>query len=256
MALVCDLDGVIWLGSEPVPGSAEAIARLRSAGEQVVFVTNNAAGRIADQEAKLEAMGIPAVGDVIGSAMAAGSLVEPGERVLVIGEAGLVEQVQLRGAEIVEAPDERDGVEDAVDAVVVGLDRRFDYGRLRSASTAIRNGARFIASNTDVTFPTPAGLVPGAGSLVAAVTAASGVEPVVAGKPHRPIADLVRSRLGDQGLVVGDRDDTDGAFARALGYEFALVLTGVTGADEVPADPAPAHVAPDLGTLADRLLAQ
>ncbi len=246
MPIACDLDGVVRLGPDPIPGAADAVRRLRAAGERVVFVTNNAATRISVQEERLEAMGIPAVGDVIGAAQAGASLVDPGQRVLVVGEDGLTEAIRARRASVVSSG--------AVDAVVVGLDRTFDYESLTRASGAIRGGARFIATNGDQTFPTPSGLVPGAGSIVAAIAAASGAVPEIAGKPHEPIARLVRAALGTEGLVVGDRDDTDGAFARTLGYDFALVLSGVTDAGEVPVDPAPTYVAQDLRTLVDELL--
>jgi len=244
--IACDLDGVVRLGADPIPGAADAVRRLRASGQRVVFVTNNAAARISEQEEQLEEMGIPAVGDVIGAAQAGATLVEPGHRVLVVGEEGLIEAVVDRGAVIVD-----DGT---IDVVVVGLDRSFDYETLRHASSAVRNGARFIATNGDETFPTPGGLVPGAGSLVAAIAAASGVSPEVAGKPFEPIARLVRAALGPSGVVVGDRDDTDGAFARTLGYSFALVLSGVTSADQVPTDPAPDLVASDLASLVPDLV--
>jgi 4-nitrophenyl phosphatase len=150
-----------------------------------------------------------------------------------------------RGCEVVRAG--------PADAVVVGLYREFDYEGLRQASTAVRDGARFIGTNEDPTFPTPQGLLPGSGSLVAAVAVASGVAPVIAGKPHPPMADLVRSRLGPSGVVVGDRADTDGALAAALGYRFALVLTG-SSADTGDHDPPPDLVAPDLAAVVDAWL--
>lgn len=246
MPIACDLDGVIRLGADPIPGAAEAVKQLRAAGERVVFVTNNAATSIAVQEQRLEAMGIPAVGEVIGAAQAGASLIESHERVLVVGEAGLRETVEARGATIVDSGQ--------IDVVVVGLDRSFDYATLEAASTAIRSGARFVATNGDQTFPTPGGLVPGAGSIVAAIAAAAGVSPEIAGKPFEPMAVLVRDALGPEGIVVGDRDDTDGAFARTLGYEFALVLSGVTQAQDVPTDPAPDHVAADLLALVPALV--
>jgi 4-nitrophenyl phosphatase len=244
VAWALDLDGVIWLGEEPIPGSAEAVARLRAAGEQVVFCTNNSSRPLAEVEAKLARHGIPAEGDVVTSAMAAAGLVAPGERVLICAGPGVVEAVEARGAEAVD-----DG---PADAVVVGLHLDFDYEGLRRATAAIRAGARFIATNDDATYPTPTGEIPGGGAIVAAVATACGAAPVIAGKPHAPMADLVRARLGPDGTMVGDRLETDGVFARALGYRFALVLTGVT-TDATGATPVPDVVAPDLLTLVDRL---
>jgi HAD superfamily hydrolase (TIGR01450 family) len=241
VAWVLDLDGVIWLSDEPLPGAAEAVARLRAAGERVLFVTNNSFSPVGEQEAKLERFGIPAHGDVVTSAMAGATLVEPGERVLVCGGPGIVEAVTARGAEAV-----RDG--DA-DAVAVGFHRDFDYERLRVAMRAVRRGARLVATNDDATYPTPDGPIPGGGSIVAAVAYASQTTPIVAGKPHRPMADLVRALVGDEGTVVGDRPDTDGAFAVTLGYRWALVLSGVTRKSDLPVTPAPDVVADSLAAL-------
>lgn len=241
MPWVLDLDGVLWLGAEPIAGAADAVARLRAAGEEVVFATNNAHGRVADQEAKLEAMGVPAVGSVVTSAQAAASLVEPGERVLVVGGPGLTEEVARRGASIADAG--------PVDVVVSGLDRGLTYDTIRTAARAIRDGARWVQSNGDVTYPTPTGPEPGAGTIAAAIAAASGADPVVAGKPERPMAEFLRARLGDDGVVVGDRPDTDGRFAVALGYRFCLALSGITTVADLPVDPEPWAIGDDLASI-------
>ena len=245
MAIALDLDGVVWLADEPIPGAAEAVARLREAGEDLVFVTNNSSQRVGEVEGKLVAQGIPADGDVLTSAMAAAGLVEPGEHVLVCAGPGVVEALEQRGAVPV-----RDG--DA-DAVLVGFHRDFDYERLRIAARAVRRGARLLATNDDSSYPTPDGPVPGGGAILAAVVTATGASAVVAGKPNAPMASLVRERLGATGVMVGDRPDTDGLFARALGYRFALVHTGVTPAG-VAVEPEPDLVAPDLTSLVDALL--
>jgi HAD superfamily hydrolase (TIGR01450 family) len=238
---VLDLDGVVWLSADPIPGAAEAVARLRAAGERVVFCTNFSGKLLAEQEAQLEDHGIPAHGDVLTSAMAAARLVEPGERVLICGGPGVAEAMAARGAIPV-----RDG--DA-DAVAVGFHREFDYERLRIAARAVDRGARLIATNDDATLPTPDGPIPGGGALVAAVAYATGVEPVIAGKPHQPMADLVLSVGGPEGTVVGDRPSTDGGLAARLGYRFALVLTGVTHEADLPVEPPPDLVAASLADL-------
>ncbi|MFS8482139.1 MAG: HAD-IIA family hydrolase [Acidimicrobiia bacterium] len=243
MAWVLDLDGVIWLADQPIPGAREAVAALRAAGERVLFATNNSYAPLAAQEAKLERMGIPARGDVVTSAMAAATLVEPGERVLVCGGPGIREAVAARGAVPVDDGD--------AEAVVVGFHRDFDYERLRVATRAVQRGARLVATNDDATYPTPEGPIPGGGALVAAVAYASGAEPVVAGSPPPPMAALVREVAGTSGTVVGDRPETDGRFARALGYRFALVLSGVTREGDLPVEPAPDVVAPTLATLVE-----
>jgi 4-nitrophenyl phosphatase len=141
----------------------------------------------------------------------------------------------------------------------LGLHRTFDYVRLDALSAAVRAGARFVATNDDATFPTPHGLVPGGGSLVAAVATAAGVSPTIAGKPHLPMAAAVTARVGERfvpqrALMVGDKLSTDGAFAVTLGCPFALVRTGVTPpggrVDDVPV----AVDAPDLMTLVGLML--
>jgi 4-nitrophenyl phosphatase len=223
--VLCDLDGVVWLSRQAIPGAAEAIAKLRASGRRVMFVTNNSFSLLADQEQALGAIGIPAVGDVVTSAQAGAFLVEPGETVLVCGGPGVYEAVSSRGATPVAEGD--------ADAVLVGFDRNFDYERMRVASAAVRGGARLLATNDDATYPTSEGLIPGGGAILASVTTASGVAATIAGKPYPPMAELVRQRCGPEfndrtAVMVGDRWSTDGLFAGALGCPFALVRTGVT----------------------------
>lgn len=240
-----DLDGVIWVGGTAIPGAAVAVERLRQADANLVFVTNMSALTVADQEAKLAACGIDATGSVITSATAAGQLIHPGERVLVVGGPGIDEAVELAGAEVCSS--------DSADAVVVGMDPGFNYDTLGRAMRAVRCGARLIGTNHDPSYPTERGLEPGGGSLLAAVATAAEAVPTMAGKPNQPIVDCVRSRIGDTGVVVGDRPDSDGLFAQALEYEFALVLSGVTEADDLPVSPEPQYCAPDLAALVDQM---
>ncbi|MGH9188675.1 MAG: HAD-IIA family hydrolase [Acidimicrobiales bacterium] len=245
---VLDLDGVIWLGDEPVAGSPEAVRRLQELGHRIVFLTNNSAPRRGELVAKLVGLGIEVdADDVVTSAYAAAGLLTPGSVALVCGSAGIVEALEQRGVTPV-----RDG--DA-DAVVVGFHRDFDYDRLTAAFRAVHRGARLIATNDDPTYPTPDGPVPGGGSILAAVATAAGVKPEVAGKPYAPMAVAVLARLGPlsdgECLLVGDRPSTDGGMARRLGARFGLVLSGVAE-DEAPeaADLVkPDLVAPDLARI-------
>ncbi len=246
-----DLDGVIWTGPKEIPGSAEAVGRLLEAGHEVVFVTNNAAPTIAQQEEKLGSFGIDAIGRVATSAMGGASLVAAGDVVLCMGGPGISEAVENRGATAVKEFRRGDQIPDAV---LVGLDPKLSYDRLRGAVQAVLEGARFLATNDDPTFPTDDGLYPGAGAIVGAIAAATGQTPIVGGKPHQPQADLVRLKYGADGVMVGDRPETDGLFARSLGYRFLLVLTGVTKEQDLPTDPIADEVAPDLATLVERAL--
>lgn len=238
-----DLDGVLWRGAMPIPGAADAVARLRARGVRVVFLTNNAAPTIAEHLAKLERIGVATdPEDLLTSAQAAASMLQPGSAALACAGPGVAEALGSRGVRIVEAG--------PAEAVVVGWHREFDFSRLARAADAVRAGARLVGTNEDATFPTPHGLLPGAGALLAAVAYASGATPEVAGKPHAPMRRLVAQRVGSVATVVGDRPSTDGALARALGARFALVLSGVTGERELDGlRPAPDAVAPDLGAL-------
>lgn len=256
-AILCDIDGVIWLMHEPIAGSVEAIGRLRDAGHRVLFVTNNSHATVGEQEAALEAIGVSARGDVVTSSQAAGTLLRRGERVLMGGGPGVREAIEASGAVVVASSDSSDHIEiDDIDVVVVGYHSTFDYRGLTRLSAAVRNCARLIATNDDATYPTPRGVIPGGGSILAAVSTASGVAPVVAGKPHRPMADLVRQTLGSEDLssawMIGDRSSTDGLFAQRVGCRFAHVMSGVVR-ESRPEDRA-AIVSKDLASAADEIL--
>lgn len=241
-----DLDGVVWLGSHILEGAAQAVRRLREQGHRVGFCTNNSGTSVADYLSKLDRAGIPALEmDLVTSAMAAGQLLARGERVLVIGGAGLREAVLNRGAEIV-------GPGGQADAVLVGFDPTFDYDAMRSATRAVLGGARLLASNDDPIYPSTDGPAPGCGAILASIERATAASATVAGKPNRPMCQLVLDRFGGGGVVVGDSLDTDGALATALGWPFGLVLSGNTDAAAVPADQDPAWVAADLAGLVDR----
>lgn len=240
--VVCDLDGVVYLGSEAVPGAGNALERLEAAGHRILFCTNNSSRTRQQSADKITGVtGYEAhIDQIASSSMAAGRLLDGG-RVLVVGGDGVVEAVELAGGEAV-----REG---PADAVVVGIDFDFHYDTLHAASKAVREGARFIATNRDETFPTPAGLKPGAGSLVAAIAAASGVEPEVAGKPEPTMRRLIAEMTGDGPVVmVGDRPGTDLAMAVAEGWMSVLVESGVTppGAE---VEPTPDHVITDITEL-------
>jgi HAD superfamily hydrolase (TIGR01450 family) len=250
----CDLDGVIWRGDDPIPGSAAAVAEMRQAGLRVAFLTNNSSGRVEEYVAKLAAAGVTAAPEDVGSsAQAAAALlardVPRGAAVLACAGPGVVQALEAYGFAVVDRG--------PADAVVVGWHRDFDFERLTRAADAVRAGSRFVATNVDPTYPVPGGLVPGAGALVAAVATASGRTPTVAGKPEAAMVALVRDRYGTRGVMVGDRPSTDGALADALAWPFALVLSGVAGSagEEPVPDPSPPFVAADLAGLAPQLIA-
>ena len=240
--ILCDLDGVVWLMHQPIAGSVNAIQLLKNAGHRVLFVTNNSYSVISDQENALAKIGIDAHNDVVTSSQAAGALLRKGERVLLGGGPGAVEAVKNAGAVLAGRSDDQTDseIDQEVDTVMVGFHPSFDYRGLTRLSQAVRNGARLIATNDDATYPTPRGLIPGGGSILASVVAASGVQPIIAGKPHQPMADLVRQVLGVTDLsdawMVGDRPSTDGLFAQTVGCKFAQVLTGISSLNDVSDD--------------------
>lgn len=242
MAWVIDLDGVVWLGDRPIAGADRAVARLREGGHRVLFLTNNSSLTLGDYRAKLAGMGIPAEDqDLLTSAQAAASLVEPGTTALVCAGPGVQEALAARGVATV--------TEGGADVVVVGWHRDFNFDRMAAATSAVLAGARLIGTNDDATYPTEQGLLPGAGAILASVRFATGATATVAGKPHQAVVDLLAQRGEEAEIMVGDRPSTDGLMARRLGTRFGLVLSGVTRAGHGPSDP-PADVeAPDLAAL-------
>ncbi len=249
--LVCDLDGVLYLDTEPIPGAGDALTALERTGMRILLVTNNST-RTADQTAaKLaDVVGYPAdPAQVLGSGQAAAELLRGGAGpVFVVGETGLVGTLEAAGLAVT-------GDWRAATTVVVGLDRWVTYARLRDAALAVRAGARFVATNADPTYPTPDGQVPGCGALVAFIAAAAGTAPEVAGKPHAAARALVRAALGPgPTYVVGDRVDTDLEMGRLEGWERVLVLTGVTSdAGGLDGDHRPELVLPSIADLPDAL---
>lgn len=251
---VVDLDGVVWLAGEPLPGVGEAVRHLRQAGIRVLFVTNNAEPTQAELHARLGRAGISVDDrDLLTSAQAAAALVPPSSRALAIGGPGVEEALAARGVDAVcGSAGEELLAQDAFDAVVVGLTHTFDFHQLTVATRAVRAGARLIGTNDDPTHPTPDGLLPGSGALVAAVATASQVEPVLAGKPHPPMVSLIGDRADDVVLVVGDRPATDGRLAERLGVGFALVRSEVLG--DGPVRPEPVVTADGLAAVVDGVL--
>ena len=270
MLLLVDLDGVVYRGSEPVPGIAELLSRRAAAGDDIVYVTNNSMWYRADYVERLASMGAPVSVDRVVSSPRATALylreVEPDlERVLALGAAGLGRELADVGFTVVMAGEAADRVaREGIDrfeasgrpgAVVVGLDPDLSWERLAVASTSIRAGARFVATNRDSIYPTERGLMPGSGAVVAAVEAASGVRPVSIGKPGplllEEAARAVGARLGDA-VMIGDGILTDLPAARAVGARCVLMLTGVSSrleAEALRGDEAPDAIAADATEL-------
>jgi phosphoglycolate/pyridoxal phosphate phosphatase family enzyme len=238
---VLDLDGVVWTGDEPVAGAPETIRALRDAGKRLAFVTNNSsetpeayAKKLADIGAQGDAAEVVTSADAVARLMASKIPALRGRSAYVIGGQGLIERVAEAGVRIDDGSDPS-----ACSIVIVGWDRELTYEKLRRATLAIRAGATFVASNTDATYPAPDGLWPGCGAIVSALRTATGVEPMVAGKPQPLMLEVAQERVGGPpALMIGDRIETDILAAQAMGWPSALVLTGATGVPELATAPA------------------
>ena len=246
--VVFDLDGVIYRGLDPLPGAVQLVNRLHGAGMLVRFATNNSMATRTEYVERLGAMGIRATADEIVTSTTAtieylGRHAPSVRRVLAVGEAGMLAELREAGYDATAAADAAsqpyDGapLDDRYDAVIGGLDRSFDYARLAAAASAVRSGARFVATNVDARYPTAVGFLPGAGSIVAAIATASGAEPLVIGKPGPAMFTEIVESAGippDQAVVVGDNPDADVVGARRAGLFSVLVLTGVADAAMLP----------------------
>lgn len=256
---VFDMDGVLYRGDEPLGGVGDALNAILIRDRQYMLATNNSMSTPASYVTKLARMGLTVPAEAILTAGLATrdhltATLPAGAGIYVIGMPALREQLFTDTTfHPVQYGEEHPA------AVVVGLDLAFDYAKLKVANAAIRAGALFVATNTDATLPTEVGLVPGAGSIVAAVAVAAGVMPVVIGKPETPLLDQSLARMGvapGDAVMIGDRLDTDILAGHRAGMLTVLVLTGVSSRDEVPtAEVLPDLVITDLTALVDALVA-
>jgi 4-nitrophenyl phosphatase len=225
--LVIDMDGVLYRGDEAISGSADLIEFLRGQGFDFVLATNNATRTPQQFVEKLAGMGVQVrLDEVLTSSLATAGYLKgiapPGTRVFVVGMDGL--QAALREAGFVL-------VEENAEFVVVGMDFTVCYERLAQATFQIRAGAEFIGTNPDRTFPSERGIMPGAGSLLAFLEAATGVRPMVIGKPEAAMMEQALARMGaqpDTTAILGDRLETDILAGQRVGMRTLLVLSGVT----------------------------
>lgn len=240
--VILDLDGVVYRGTEPIAGAAELVDWLHARGILVRFATNNSMVARAAYVERLGAMGIRAVADEIVTSTTATvahlALHAPDVRsVLAVGAEGMQLELAAAGLDVVMAGSAAPAgylggaLDRSYDAVVVGLDPELDYSRLAVAMTAVAAGARLIATNADTRYPTAAGFLPGAGSIVAALATATGMTPEVIGKPAPAMFQAILDSSGVSGadaVVVGDNPAADIVGAHRAGIAAILVLTGVT----------------------------
>jgi HAD superfamily hydrolase (TIGR01450 family) len=252
--LLVDLDGVVWIGRELVPGSAAALRSLLDAGKQIVFVTNNPgkpaaeyARRLGEAGVEIDAERIVTAGEA--TAQLAAGRADADATAFAIGAPAFHETIAAAGLTLLEGEAAR-----AADVVVVSGHRGFDYEELLTATLALRRGAALFATSHDPTLPMPGGAWPGTGAILAAVETASGATAEIGGKPEPHLFELARARIAaaERVAMVGDRVSSDIEGGRRAGLETILVLSGATSREEAEAAVPPAdHVAADLAALVD-----
>jgi len=253
-AVILDLDGVIYRGQTLLPGAQQITAWLRARNYQVYYFTNNSTKTRDSYVELLANFGIASdVEHILTSAfLTARYFSDNGllpATALVVGEAGLVEELRRVGVRVLRRRGKR-----PIGYVVVGMDRRFSYRKLHQAQQAIRSGATFIATNRDATYPVEDNVIPGGGSIVAAVAAAAEQEPLLIGKPSPRAGELIAHQAAikpSQALIVGDRLETDIEMGRQAGLWTCLVLTGISTAQEAAALPPEERPHWVISTLAD-----
>jgi HAD superfamily hydrolase (TIGR01450 family) len=250
--LLIDLDGVVWIGREMVPGAIDALSSLLGAGKEIVFVTNNSVKQPSVYAARLRDAGIEIPDDRVltGGAATARLVAErvgSGGTAFVIGAPGFKETVAAAGLKLLAGE-----AAQSADAVVVSAHREFDYAELLTATRALQAGAALFGTSRDPTLPMPGGAWPGTGATLAAVETASGKHAETGGKPEPYLFDQARALIpkADRVAMVGDRIASDIEGGRRAGLITVLVLTGAcTRAEAEAATPPPDHVIDDLPAL-------
>lgn len=241
-SIISDMDGVIYRGGKLIPGADEFVSRLVNREEPFLFLTNNSEQTPIDLKLKLEHLGISGVTEenFITSAMATAMFLRDQKeeaRVYVIGGGGLINELYNVGFSISETNP---------DYVVVGKTSNFNFDMIKKAVRLIQGGAKFIGTNPDVVDPTESGIEPACGTILAAIETASGKKPYIVGKPNSLMMMLATRKMGvhaDDTIMVGDRMDTDIVGGMEAGMTTALVLSGVTGKDELGQFPyTPDHI--------------
>jgi 4-nitrophenyl phosphatase len=254
-ALVLDMDGVVWKSDAPIGDLPKTFARIRERGLKFVFATNNGTKTPEEYRQKLSSLGVEVdTSQVVTSALAVAHMLDAtrkyprGTKIFMIGGPGVREALEEKGFDLLpveRAPEAK--------AFVMGIDRTITFDKVSEATLLVSAGVPFYATNTDRTFPTPRGEIPGAGSWLSVVTMATGVQPIVAGKPFPTMMEFSLERLEtskEETLIVGDRLETDIASGQAAGCPTAAVLSGVSTREQVEAwKPSPTIIAESLAEL-------
>jgi 4-nitrophenyl phosphatase len=247
--IILDMDGVLWRGDEPLLNMPAFFNEAERMGLKVALPTNNATRSVTQYLEKIDRYGATLrpeqiVNSPMSSAFYLAQKYPAGGPVFIVGESGLHDTLAEKGFY---------HAEDNVLAVIAGLDRHITYPKLSKACTLIRGGAEFIGTNPDLTFPSPTGLTPGAGSVLAFIEAGSGVKPLITGKPEPFMFEMAMKMMGtgpSTTLAVGDRLDTDILGGQRAGCKTAVVLSGVATLTEIKDwTPAPDLVMENLADL-------
>ncbi|WP_297556230.1 HAD-IIA family hydrolase [Thermococcus sp.] len=260
IGIIFDMDGVIYRGNRPIEGAREVVEYLKKKEIPFLFLTNNSTKTPEMYREKLLSMGIDVPAERIITSGLATRLymarhMEPG-KIFVIGGKGLHEEMGKLNWETVSPEDCREGKWREIRHVVVGLDPGLTYEKLKYGTLAIRNGASFIGTNPDTTYPAEEGLYPGAGAIIASLKASTEKEPLIIGKPNEPVYEIAKEKMGrvDEIWMVGDRLDTDITFAKRFGMKAVMVLTGVSTPEDVKNSPfKPDLILPSVKELLDYL---
>ncbi len=249
-ALIIDMDGVVWKADSPIGDLATTFKRIRERGLKFVFATNNSTKTSEQYVKRLAQFGVDVEAwQVITSSQAAAHAVAqkfpPGTKVFMIGEDGIKMALEEKGFEIVSTENAP-----SAEVFVMGIDREINFDKANEATLLVRKGVPFYATNTDKTFPTPRGEIPGSGAWISIITTATGIEPIIAGKPFPFLMELSLEKLGvkkEEALVVGDRLETDIAAGQGAGIPCALVLSGVSTKEQAD------HWEPKVDIISDNL---
>ncbi len=254
-ALILDMDGVVWKADAPIGNLPETFARIRERGLKFVFATNNGTKTPEEYQQKLKELGVEidasqVVTSALGIAFILAQKYPKGTKIFVIGEDGIRMALEEKGFEILSTENAPEA-----QAFVMGIDRNINFQKVAEATLLVHAGIPFYTTNTDRTFPTPRGEIPGSGAWLSVITTATGVEPIVAGKPLPYLMELSLERLGtkkEETLIVGDRLETDIAAGQAVGCPTVLVLSGVSTKEQADAwKPSPNIIAESLSALVE-----
>ncbi len=252
-ALILDMDGVVWKADAPIGDLVSTFARIRECGLKYVFATNNGTKTPEEYQQKLADLGVDidpsqVITSALGIAFMLAQKFPRGTKIFMIGENGIRVALEEKGFKILSTENAPEA-----QAFVMGIDRGINFNKIAEATLLVRAGIPFYTTNTDRTFPTPRGEIPGSGAWVSVVTTATGIEPIIAGKPFPYLMELSLDRLGtkkEETLVVGDRLETDIAAGQSVGCPTALVLSGVSSLEEAKLwMPQPDMIAESLSEL-------